>query len=101
MRVWRNPDGSKLLGLLATDVVRSYPPEWTELLPVVGFVLCVTPGVRGFSPWDVGRRWSSALPLEKELQTFEVEEFAPMAESVERALPGDLGERYGVVCSYL
>ena len=75
----------KLLGLLVTDVVRSYPSEWTELLPVVEFMLYTTPGPHGFCPRDVDRRWSSALPLETELQPFEVMEFEPMAESVKKA----------------
>ena len=84
-----------MLGLLVTDVVRSYPSEWTELLPVVEFVLYTTPGPHGFCPRDVDRRWSSALPLEKELQPFEVMEFEPMAESVRRPLraTGSSGQR--------
>ncbi len=55
----------KLLGLLITDVVRSYPSEWTELLPVVEFMLYTMPGAHGYCPRDVDRRWSSALPLER------------------------------------
>ena len=29
----------KILGMLLTDVLRSYASEWTELLPVVEFLL--------------------------------------------------------------
>ena len=46
----------KLLGLLVTDVVRSDPSEWTELLPVVEFMLTRHRGRTGSFPvmWTVG-----------------------------------------------
>ena len=74
----------KVLGMLVVDIVRSYPDEWTELLPVVEFTLYTTPGAHGFSPRDIDRRWSTALPLEKELQPFQVSEFEPVSESLRK-----------------
>jgi hypothetical protein len=74
----------KVLGILVVDIVRSFPDEWTELLPVVEFTLYTTPGAHGFSPRDIDRRWSTALPLEKELQPFQIHEFEPMNVSLKR-----------------
>ena len=74
----------KVLGMLVVDIVRSFPDEWTELLPVVEFTLYTTPGAHGFSPRDIDRRWSTALPLEKELQPFQISEFEPVNESLRK-----------------
>ena len=74
----------KVLGMLMVDIVRSFPDEWTELLPVVEFTLYTTPGAHGYSPRDIDRRWSTALPLEKELQPFRVSEFEPISESLKK-----------------
>ena len=65
---------------MLTDVFKSYPTEWTELLPVVEFVIYNTPGPHGYTPRDIDRRWSLALPLEKEVQPFEVQEFEPVSD---------------------
>jgi len=37
----------KILGMLLVDVLRCYPSEWTELLPVVEFLVYNTPGPLG------------------------------------------------------
>ena len=70
----------KLLGILVLDVVRCWPAEWPELLPVVEFLIYNTPGTYGYTPRDLDRRWSLAIPLEKELQPFQVAEFEPLSE---------------------
>ena len=70
----------KILSLLLHDVAKCHPEEWSELLPVVEFVIYNTPGPHGFTPRDIDRRWSLALPLEKELQPFQVGEFEPVTE---------------------
>ena len=44
------------------------------------FVIYNTPGPHGMTPRDIDRRWSMALPLEKELQPFQVLEFEPITE---------------------
>jgi len=74
----------KVLGMLMKDVCRSYPSEWSELLPVVEFTLYTTPGPHGFSPRDVDRRWSGAIPLEKDLAPYEAAEFETMSEHMRR-----------------
>ena len=70
----------KILGMLLTDVLRSYRAEWTELLVVVEFLVYTTPGPHGYAPRDLDRRWSLAVPLEKELQAFQVLDFEPVSE---------------------
>ena len=70
----------KILSLLLQDVVKCHPEEWSELLPRVEFVIYNTPGPHGMTPRDIDRRWSMALPLEKELQPFQVLEFEPITE---------------------
>ena len=37
----------KILGMLVTDVAKSYRSEWTELLVVVEFLVYTTPGAHG------------------------------------------------------
>ena len=69
---------------MVVDIVRNYPSEWTELLPVVEFTLYTTPGPHGYMPRDIDRRWSSSIPLEKELQPFQVQEFEPVSEHVKK-----------------
>jgi hypothetical protein len=69
-----------LLGILVVDVVRCWPAEWPELLPVVEFLIYNTPGTYGYTPRDLDRRWSLAIPLEKELQPFQVAEFEPLTD---------------------
>ena len=70
----------KLLGILVHDVMKSYPNEWTELLPVIEFLIYNTPGPHGLTPRDIDRRWSLALPLEKELMPFQALSFEPISE---------------------
>ena len=70
----------KILGMMVCDVFRSYKSEWSELLPVVEFVLYNTPGPHGFTPRDLDKRWSVALPLSKELAPFVVEDFEPVSD---------------------
>ena len=42
----------QIMGMLVVDVLRSYRSEWTELLPVVEFILYNTPGPHGYTPRD-------------------------------------------------
>ena len=44
------------------------------------FLLYNTPGPHGLTPRDIDRRWSLAMPLEKELLPFEVLEFEPISD---------------------
>ena len=62
------------------EICRSFPDEWTELLPVVEFTIYNTPGPHGFSPRDLDRRWSLGTSLEKDLQPFQVLDFEPISE---------------------
>ncbi|MCP4895732.1 MAG: transposase family protein, partial [bacterium] len=68
----------KILGMLVSDVLRSYRSEWTELLVVVEFLIYTTPAAYGYTPRDLDRRWSLALPLEKELAPFAVHDYEPL-----------------------
>ena len=54
----------KLLGIILLDVLAAPADMWCELLPVVEFLLYSTPGQHGYTPRDVDRRWSLAIPLE-------------------------------------
>ena len=72
----------KILGMLATDVLRTYATEWTELLPIVEFLVYTAPGPHGYTPRDIDRRWSMATPLEKELQPFVPNQFEPVSDYV-------------------
>ena len=65
----------KLLGIVLLDVLEAGPEHWSEVLPVVEFLLYNTPGQFGITPRDLDRRWSFALPLEKELKPFVVGDF--------------------------
>ena len=68
----------KVLGMMLFDVFKCHRTEWSELLPVVEFTIYNTPAAHGFTPRDLDRRWSLALPLSKELQPFSVGEFEPV-----------------------
>ena len=70
----------KILGLMVQDVMRCDPSEWSECLCVVEFVLYNTPGPHGYTPRDIDRQWSLAVPLSKDLQAFEFLEFEPVEE---------------------
>ena len=70
----------KILGLLLNDVARGQPGDWGEFLPVVQFVIDNTPGPHGYAPRDLERRWSLALPLERELFPLDALEFEPMSD---------------------
>ena len=68
----------KILGMLIADVLKSYRSEWTELLVIVEFLVYTTPAAHGYMPRDLDRRWSLALPLEKELAPVTVHEYEPL-----------------------
>ena len=67
----------KILGILLMDVTRAHREDWTELLPVVEYLLYTTPGPHGYTPRDLDRQWSLATPLERELHQMEAFEFEP------------------------
>ena len=52
----------KVYGTLVTDVMKCFPNEVEELTYVVEFVVYNTPGVHGYTPRDLDRRWSAATP---------------------------------------
>ena len=56
----------KILSLLVHDVCKCHPDEWSEMLPVVEFLIYNTPGPHGYTPRDLDRRWSSGIELERE-----------------------------------
>ena len=74
----------KILGIIILDVLKAVPSFWSEALVVVEFIIYNTPGPHGYTPRDIDRRWSVASPLEAELLPFEVLEFEPVSEYVER-----------------
>ena len=74
----------KVYGLLVSDVMQCFPNEVEELTYVVEFIVYNTPGVHGFTPRDLDRRWSAATPLERELQPFQILEFEPASDYVAR-----------------
>ena len=43
---------------------------------------CNTTGAHGYPPRDIDRRWSLSLPLQRELQPFQVNEFEPLEDYV-------------------
>ena len=68
--VENSPKGRRqLTGIMVQDVLRREPTEWSEALPVVDFVLYITPidGL-GMTPRDIDRGWSLATPFERELR---------------------------------
>ena len=68
--------------MLVTDVLRAYRSEWTDLLVLAEFLIYTTPGAHGYAPRDLDRRWSLAVPLEKELAPFELNEYEPVSRYV-------------------
>jgi len=72
----------KVLGLVLNDVAKGQPDEWSEFLVVVEYVLENTPGPHGLTPRDIDRRWSVALPLEKDLTPLDMLSFEPVTEYV-------------------
>ena len=74
----------KILGILLLDVIRTVRSYWSELLVVVEFVIYTTPGPHGYTPRDIDRRWSVSSPLAKDLAPFEILEFEPTSDYVQR-----------------
>ena len=72
----------KVLGMLIQDVLQAEPSYWTEVLPVVEFVIYNTPGPHGYTPRDIDRRWSLGAPLEHDLEPFDVLDFEPLSDHV-------------------
>ena len=70
----------KILGFMLNDVARGQANEWSEYLPVVEFVIAVTPGAHGWCPRDLSRKRSAASPLERELLSLEVGSFENMTQ---------------------
>jgi hypothetical protein len=73
-------EAQKILGILTQEVFKTFPDEWTELLPAVEFTIYNTPGPHGFSPRDLDRRWSLGTGLERDLQPFQVMDFEPISD---------------------
>ena len=57
----------KVLHVIIREVVHGDSDEWSELLPLVEFLLDNSPGPHGFTPRDLERSWSLGLDLEKDL----------------------------------
>ena len=72
----------KVLGMLIQDVLQAEPSYWTEVLPVVEFVIYNTPGPHGYTPREIDRRWSLGAPLEHDLEPFDVLDFEPLSDHV-------------------
>ena len=72
-----------IMGKLVKDVFQCPPQESGELFTTVEFIVYNTPGPHGYTPRDIDRRWSLAMPLEKELHGFQVNEFEPRSEYAE------------------
>ncbi len=70
----------KLLGIVLRNVLQAGPEYWSEVLVVVEFLLYNTPGPHGFTPRDLDRRWSQAVPLGKELRPFQVGDMENLTE---------------------
>jgi len=70
----------KVLGFLLNDVARGQPGDWGEFLPLVEYVIDNTPGPHGWTPRDLTHGWSTALPLEKDLQPLSALSFEPISE---------------------
>ena len=67
---------------MLNDVAKGQPSDWGEFLVVIEFSIDNTPGPHGFAPRDLERRWSLALPIEKELIPLDTQEFEPFGEYV-------------------
>ena len=70
----------KILGMLVTDVLQSYKSEWSDLLVIVEFLVYTTPGPHGYTPRDLDRRWSLAVPLEKDFMPMEMNTFEQVSD---------------------
>ena len=70
----------QVMGMLVLEVLKANPADWSEMFPVIEFVVYNTPGPHGYTPRDLDRRWSLATPLEKELQPFQVMDFEPVTD---------------------
>ena len=57
----------KTLHIIIKEVVRGETDEWSELLPLVEYILDNSPGAHGYTPRDLERSWSLSLDLEKDL----------------------------------
>jgi len=73
-------EAQTILGIMTQDFLKTFPDEWTEMLPAVEFTTYNTPGPHGFSPRDLDRRWSLGTRLERDLQPFQVMDFEPISE---------------------
>ena len=69
----------KTLGIILKELVRGEGDEWSELLPLVEYLLDTSPGPHGYCPRDLERAWSLGLGLEKDLIR-EAMKFEPMSE---------------------
>ena len=61
------------------ELVRGESDEWSELLPLVEFMLDTSPGPHGYCPRDLERAWSLGFGLEKDLIR-EAMQFEPMSD---------------------
>ena len=86
----------KVLGMLIQYVLQAEPSYWTEVLPVVEFVIYNTPGPHGYTPRDIDRRWSLGAPLEHDLEPFDVLDFEPLSDHVRNIFPST--NRSGTLC---
>ena len=80
----KHKETQNVMGMLVKDIMQCFPNEIGELQYVVEFVVYNTPGPHGYTPRDIDRRWSLATPLERELQPFQVNEFEPLSDYVNK-----------------
>ena len=57
----------KVLHVILRELANDETDEWSELLPLVEYLLDNTPGPHGYTPRDLERPWSLGLDLEKDL----------------------------------
>ena len=69
----------KTLHIIIKEVVRGETDEWSELLPLLEYILDNSPGAHGYTPRDLERSWSLSLDLEKDLIR-ESLQFEPVSE---------------------
>ena len=55
--------------MILRELANDETDEWSELLPLVEYLLDNTPGPHGYTPRDLERSWSLGLDLEKDLIT--------------------------------
>ena len=53
--------------MILRELANDETDEWSELLPLVEYLLDNTPGPHGYTPRDLERSWSLGLDLEKDL----------------------------------